>query len=384
MKFFSLYIKTNRNQFKRQTVKAQFGTKKNLTELAEGHSASTMESQFQATGKCPCTNDANFNLFLSTTQGHASSCPATELLSLVPSITGYSPNQPAKKTTEQISKSLAKKARNMDLPAFTQESHQLCMWSLKIRLSHFQRNLAPISRTRTSPGHRRSQRLFLKRSLRHVENICIAQQGLKSEPAAAISPPLQILQSKQAKRWPLGEAVSCLSLLQAAGCRRTQTGLRTVVRQNKCKARATGLPFHPSDLLHKPHLIKMEEMSLTNVSVPLQMTMHQQWRKLQAIPILKAFFPNCLNNHSAKIYVRSTITGQGSPCKIQITGIRKCNTDAGGVSIYKGRQYATTEVHNIIPKSYVTGSTEGALRGRHLNSKWENGGLQQRARSVNS
>lgn len=49
------------------------------------------------------------------------------------------------------------------------------------------------------PGHRRSQRLFLKRSLRHVENICIAQHGLKSEPEASISPPCTFFKANKLK-----------------------------------------------------------------------------------------------------------------------------------------------------------------------------------------
>lgn len=55
---------------------------------------------------------------------------------------------------------------------------------------------------RTGPGYRRSQRLFLKRSLRHVENICIAQHGLKSEPEASISPPRKFFKANKLKRGP--------------------------------------------------------------------------------------------------------------------------------------------------------------------------------------
>ena len=45
------------------------------------------------------------------------------------------------------------------------------------------------------------------------------------------------------------------------------TGLSTMVRQNQWKA--TGIPFHPSDLLHKPQMIETEEMGLTQVWVQL-------------------------------------------------------------------------------------------------------------------
>lgn len=55
---------------------------------------------------------------------------------------------------------------------------------------------------RTGPGYKRSQRLFLKRSLRHVENICIAQHGLKSEPEASISPPQKFFKANRLKCGP--------------------------------------------------------------------------------------------------------------------------------------------------------------------------------------
>lgn len=142
--------------------------------------------------------------------------------SSVPSWARHSPNQPVQQTAEQISKSLAKKAGASGPIVFTQERRLLCMWSLKIRLSHFWRNLAPISSTRTRPGCRRSQRLFLKRSLRRVENICMAQQGTKPEPAAASLYLYTFFKANKTQTWPQGEAVSCLPPLQAAGCRRTR------------------------------------------------------------------------------------------------------------------------------------------------------------------
>lgn len=92
--------------------------------------------------------------------------------------------------------------RNMDFSLFTQEKHRLFF------MQSLNRSTFPTFRgiwhtiPRTSSSYKRSQRLFLKRSLRHVENICIAQHGLKSEPEASISPPCKFFKANKLKCGP--------------------------------------------------------------------------------------------------------------------------------------------------------------------------------------
>lgn len=89
----------------------------------------------------------------------------------------------------------------MNLPVFTQEKHWLFYVIFKqIHFSHFRGIWHTIPRT--GPGYRRSQRLFLKRSLRHVENICIAQHGLKSDPEASISSPRKFFKANKLECGP--------------------------------------------------------------------------------------------------------------------------------------------------------------------------------------
>lgn len=112
--------------------------------------------------------------------------------------------------------------RNMDLRVFNQEKHCLFVCLVLFFLTDSFSPLLEESGTlipRTGPGYRRSQRLFLKRSLRHVENICIAQQGLKSEPQASISLPCKFFKANKLKCKPDNCGVSFYSPHSAAGYR---------------------------------------------------------------------------------------------------------------------------------------------------------------------
>ena len=169
--------------------------------------------------KHPDIHDAIF--ILSTIQKHLNSFPATELLQSVLH-THQTPNHPAMQTPGQISKSLARDIRNMDLRVFNQEKHCLFVCVVLFFLTDSFSPLLEESGTlipRTGPGYRRSQRLFLKRSLRHVENICIAQQGLKSEPQASISLPCKFFKANKLKCKPDNCGVSFYSPHSAAGYR---------------------------------------------------------------------------------------------------------------------------------------------------------------------
>lgn len=108
---------------------------------------------------------------------------------------------------------------------------------------------------RTGPGYRRSQRLFLKRSLRHVENICIAQHGLKSEPEASISPPRKFFKANKLKRGP-----DNVQFLFSPFGNWIQIGLHMLQGEkwNKCQIQGCVTIFHSSDLLHKQYLKSSE------------------------------------------------------------------------------------------------------------------------------
>lgn len=155
--------------------------------------------------------------------------------------------------------------------------------------------------------------------------------------------------------------------------------LCTMVRWNKCKKSCSDTfsflwltPQTSSDVNGRNELyLFVDSLTDNNKST-------MEWVK-RHFPIFKVFFPNCLNNHSTKIYVRSTITGQGRPCEKQIYRDKSITLTLVELSIYKGRQHATTEVHKIIPKCY---GLVGPSGGRNLDSRLENGGLQGRAGSV--
>lgn len=161
------------------------------------------ESQPEDTDKHPDTNDASLNLFLSTIQKHLNKQFPSYWIALVSSLSHTSfPELPSKANSRPISKALArdsKKHGHIGIYLRKVLSFLRGLWTDSLfPLLEESGTRIP----RTGPGYKRSQRLFLKRSLRHVENICIAQQGLKSEPEASISLPCKFFKANKLKCGP--------------------------------------------------------------------------------------------------------------------------------------------------------------------------------------